>query len=294
MSQLSITARRQGIYMKRVIVVLFLLIVFASSIHAQSSPRRRPIGDQGPTGPGVAVSDPWEDLRLRMEAASPATNTPPPHADHLVPVSQLRIPSKAIKEFQRSEKAFQSGDLRTSTEHLQKALQIYPDFIQAHNALGLRLIQFGEYQKALAEHEAALALDPRLAQTHQDISLALLLLNRSQEAEAEAREALDLDPQAPASSYVLGRALVAQRRVNPEAIEMLRRSENAFPNASLVLAQIYFTKGQTDQVLAELRHYLRAPTDPDNKQKAECWAAQLSQQPVPAACPADVTRPSFH
>lgn len=294
MSQLSITARRQGIYMKRVIVVLFLLIVFASSIHAQSSPRRRPIGDQSPTAPGVAVSDPWEDLRLRMEAASPATNTPPPHADHLVPVSQLRIPSKAIKEFQRSEKAFQSGDLRTSTEHLQKALQIYPDFIQAHNALGLRLIQFGEYQKALAEHEAALALDPRLAQTHQDISLALLLLNRSQEAEAEAREALDLDPQAPASSYVLGRALVAQRRVNPEAIEMLRRSENAFPNASLVLAQIYFTKGQTDQVLAELRHYLRAPTDPDNKQKAECWAAQLSQQPVPAACPADVTRPSFH
>jgi len=282
--------------MKRMIVVLFLLVAFASSIYAQSSPRRRPIGDQSPTNgglPDVAVSDPWEDLRLRLEATSPATTTPP-HADHLVPVSQLRIPSKAIKEFQRSEKAFQSGDLRNSAEHLQKALQIYPDFIQAHNALGLRFIQFGEYQKALAEHEAALALDPRLAQSHQDLSLALLLLNRSQEAEAEARQALDLDPQVPAPSYVLGRALVAQRRVNPEAIEMLRRSENAFPNASLVLAQIYFTKGQTEQVLAELRHYLRAPADPDNKQKAECWAAQLSQQPSPAACPADVTRPSFH
>jgi tetratricopeptide (TPR) repeat protein len=284
--------------MKRMIVVLFLLVAFAPSIHSQGAPRRRPIGGQSPNGgvPSIAVSDPWEDLRLRIEATSPTTptTTPPPHADHLVPVSQLRIPSKAIKEFQRSEKAFQSGDLRTSTEHLQKALQIYPDFIQAHNALGLRFIQFGEYQKALAEHEAALALDPRLAQTHQDISLALLLLNRSQEAEDEARQALDLDPQAPASSYVLGRALVAQRRVNPEAIEMLRRSENAFPNASLVLAQIYFTKGQTDQVLAELRHYLRAPADPDNKQKAECWIAQLGQQPAPPACPADVTRPSFH
>jgi hypothetical protein len=75
---------------------------------------------------------------------------------------------------------------------------------------------------------------------------------------------------------------------------MLRQSENALPNASLVLAQIYFAKGQTDQVIAELLHYLRAPTDPDNKQKAECWIAQLSQQPAPAACPADVTRPSFH
>ncbi len=280
--------------MKHLIIVLLLSVAFVSNIHAQVSPRRRPIADQSPaTGgvPTVAASEPWE-----VEATSPATSTitPPPHANYLVPVSQLRIPSKAIKEFERSQKAFQSGDLRASTEHLQKALQIYPDFIQAHNALGVRFMQLGEYQKALAEHETALALDPRHAQTHQDLSFALLLLNRSQEAETEARQALNLDPQAPASRYVLGRALLAQRRVTPEAIEMLRQSEKAFPTASLVLAQIYSTAGQTDQVLAELRHYLRAPSDPDNKQKAECWVAQLSRQPSPAGCPADITRPSFH
>jgi tetratricopeptide (TPR) repeat protein len=284
--------------MKRLIVMLFLLVSFASSILAQNSHRRVPIGDQGPTNggaPNVLVSDSWEDLRLRLEATSPAApKTTPSQTDHLVPVSQLRVPSKAIKEFNLSQKAFHSGDLRTSTEHLQKALKIYPDFIQAHNALGLRFIQRGEYQKALAEHEYALAIDPHFAQTHQDLSLALLLLNRSQEAEAEARQALDLDPKAPGPHYVLGRALIAQRRVTPESIEMLRQSESAFPNASLVLAQIYFTKGQTDEVLAELRRYLRAPIDPDNKQKAECWVAQLSQQPLPAACPADVARPSFH
>jgi hypothetical protein len=87
--------------------------------------------------------------------------------------------------------------------------------------------------------------------------------------------------------------VLAQRRVTPEAIEMLHQSENAFPNASLVLAQIYFVKGQTDEVLVELRRYLRAPSDPDNKQKAECWVARLSERPSPAGCPADVTRPSF-
>lgn len=280
--------------MKRTIVALFLLLPFAANIHAQVAARRRPLGDTR-TPNNASVSDPWEELRLRLGATpNTPTATPASQADHLVPVSQLRIPPKAIKEFERSQKAFQSGDLRSSTEHLQKALQIYPDFIQAHNALGLRFIQRGDYEKAVAEHQAALAIDAHFAQTHQDLALALLLLNRSQEAEAEARQAIDLDPQAPASSYVLGRALLAQRRVTPEAIEMLHQSENAFPNASLVLAQIYFTKGQTDQVLAELRHYLQAPTDPDNKQKAECWAALLSQQPSPAGCPADVTRPSFH
>jgi hypothetical protein len=87
---------------------------------------------------------------------------------------------------------------------------------------------------------------------------------------------------------------VAERHVTPEAIDMLRQSESAFPNASLVLAQIHFTVGQTDQVVTELRQYLRTAPDPQNKQKAECWVAQLSQQPLPAACPADITRPSFH
>ena len=280
--------------MKRTIVALFLLAAFAANIHAQLSPRRRPLGDTR-TPNNTPVSDPWEDLRMRLDtAAPPSPTTAAPRAEYLVPVSQLHVPSKAIKEFERSQKAFQSGDLRSSTEHLQKALQIYPDFIQAHNALGLRFMQRGDYEKAVAEHQAALAIDTHFPQTHQDLALALLLLNRPQEAEAEARQAVDLDPQAPASSYVLGRALLAQRRVTPEAIEMLRQSETAFPNARLVLAQIYFTRGQTDQVLAELRQYLQVPADPDNKQKAECWVAQLSQQHLPAGCPTDVTRPSFH
>ena len=280
--------------MKRTIVgLLIIFFALASNLHAQTGPRRRPIGAQIPMGgvaPARGATDPFAAMWPRPES-DPATAAP--HSGNAVPVSQLRIPSKAIKEFERSRKAFQSGDVRTSAEHLQKALQIYPDFLQAHNALGLRFFQLGEYQKALAEHEAALSLDPHNVQTHQGLSLALLLLNRSQEAEAEARQSLDLDSQSVASRYFLARAIIAQGHVTQEAIDMLRQSENAFPNASLVLAQIHFTIGQIDQVIAELRHYLRAPVDADNKHKAECWVAQLSQQPSPAGCPAEVTRPSF-
>ena len=198
-----------------------------------------------------------------------------------------------MKEFERSQKAFQSGDIPTSAEHLQKALQVYPDFLQAHNSLGLRYLQLGDYQKALTEHQLALALDPRNSQTHEDLAIVLTQLNRAQEGETEARLALEIDPQSVSARYVLGRALVAQRRATSEAMEMLRQSENAFPNASLVLAQIHFSAGRTEQTIAELRQYLRAPQDKDNKQKAECWVAQLSQHDLPAGCPAGVTRPSF-
>jgi len=277
--------------MKYSILVLFVFLLFSSNLYAQGAQRRRTVDDPGRiNGVAPVFDDPFGDIRLRLESSPPL---PAPHKGGTVSVSQLHIPSKAIKEFERSQKAFRSGDIPSSAEHLQKALQIYPDYIEAHNVLGLCFVQFGEYRKALAEHESALSIDPRVAQTHQDLALVLLLLDRPEKSEAEAREALNLDPESVPSRYVLGRALVAQRHATPEAIEMLHQSEVAFPDASLVLAQIHFTWSQTDQVIADLRHYLRAPVNADNKHKAECWVAQLSQQPVPAGCPAEVTRPSF-
>jgi tetratricopeptide (TPR) repeat protein len=276
--------------MKSTIVVLLAFFV-ASSLHAQGARRAAWPPATANDGPTIFdVADPFAALHWR---AGPNGATPTRPAAEPVPVSQLRIPSKAVKEFERSQKPFHSGDVPTSVEHLQKALQIYPDFIQAHNALGLRFIQLGEYQKALAEHQAALSLDPRRVETHQDLSFALLALNRSKEAEAEARQALDIDSHLIGSRYLLGRALIASGRITSEGMEMLRQSEDAFPDASLVLAQVHFQFGHTDQVITELRHYLRAPSDRDNKRKAECWVAQLSRQPSPAGCPAEATQPSF-
>jgi Tfp pilus assembly protein PilF len=278
-----------GVYMKSIIAAA-LLVLLSSSLHAQARRRSSPVADASGY-PLLDSPDLVSPGRSNLQSHPPASVQ---QRDNLVPVSQLRIPTKAIKEYDLAWKALQQHDVQASAGHLQKAVHIYPDFIQAHIALGLRFIQLGDYQKALAEQETALALDPRSAEAHQNLSFSLLLLNRIPEAEAEARESLDLDSQLVASRYLLGRALIAQGRATPEAMEMLRSSENAFPDASLVLAQLHFSAGQTDQVVADLRHYLRAPRDSDNKQKAECWVAQLSQQPSPAGCPAEATRPSFH
>lgn len=267
----------------RITALLALVFLFAATVHAQA--RRRPVQARDQN------LDVWEPL---MNAPlQPDANPGSARPGNPVPVSQLRIPSKAIREYERSHKAFRSGDVHASAEHLQKALQIYPDFLQAHNELGLRFIQLRDYQKALAEHELALSLDARNAHTHQDLSFALLALNRAGEAETEARLALELDSQAVIAQYLLGRALVAQQRVTQEAVEMLRQSENAFPDASLVLAQIHFRAGETEQLIADLRQYLRAPSDADNKQKAECWLAELRTEPV-ANCAGLTMPPSFH
>lgn len=285
--------------MNRILLVCLFLISLAPKLHSQVSPRRRPVGDPTMVGDGVAgllEPDRWELLRARLKgnASLDPSNRTQPHLGALVPASQLRVPPSAMKEFQRSQKALRSGDEQGSTAHLQKAIRLYPNFIDAHNALGIHFLQAGEYQKALAEHETALAVDSHVAPTHQALALALLVLKRPQESEAEAREAIDLDPQAAGSRYLLARALIDQGRVTHETIDMLRQAEDAVPNASLVLAQIYFSAGQNDQVVAALRRYLRTPQAADNKLKAECWVAQLTAQPLPVGCPTETTRPSFN
>jgi tetratricopeptide (TPR) repeat protein len=221
---------------------------------------------------------------------APLKRTP---ARSVVSASQLHIPGKALKEYERSQKAYRSGDLTSSAAHLQKALEIYPQFVSAHNALGLRYVQLREFDKALDEHQSAVALNEADGEVHSDLSLDLLLLNRYRDAEAEARRALEITPQASGPRYVLGRALIAQLQVTPEALRMLQESQDAFPNASLVLAQLHFTFGNTEETINDLRHYLRAPAQRDNQHKAKCWIAQLTGETPGASCSDVPSRPSF-
>jgi tetratricopeptide (TPR) repeat protein len=265
-----------------------LLIAAAPAVHAQSRGTR---AVNSPEQPPIPVWDIPDPFHFPPPTLLPRLSQPiKPNS-----VSELRVPLKAAKELERSQRAYESGDVRTSAEHLEKALQIYPDFLSAHNLLGTRYICLGQYENALAEYHKAERIDPNVAQTHQNLSVALLFLNRNMEAETAARRALDLDPNLVSAHYSLARAILGQGHLTPESIDLLRKSEDTFPNASLILAQIHFREHDTDQVIAELRRYLQAPPDSDNKYKAECWIAQLTHAPADSGCPTtSVSVPNFH
>lgn len=271
----------------KVIAAGLMLLTFVPAARAQSRGVRHPDLSQIPAGaPTWGSPDP-------LFPPPPRTNVPSPLPIAPVSVNDLRIPPKAAKELERSQKAFQSGDLRASADHLEKAVQIYPDFVNAHNLLGLRYLQLGAYEKGYSEFQKVARIDPNLPQTNQNLSFALLLLHRYTESEAAARRSLEGNPELVLARYCFARAVIGQGRITPEVLDFLRQSESTFPNASLVLAQIHYGQGNLDQVAADLRHYLQAPSDADNKHKAECWLAQLTNAPAPPACPSSKDRPNF-
>jgi tetratricopeptide (TPR) repeat protein len=272
-------ARREGSYMKSTIVAFFFTLLFASNLDAQA--RHRPIPASGTySGPiaSLDLPDPFSPSRNRDLDPN---HTPPP--GNPIPVTQLRIPPKAIKSYQRAQKAFLAGDFRLSVQHLEKSVEIYPDFLQAHYLLGVSYINLGNYEKGVGEYQRALAIDPKLNQNYHNLAVALFYLGRYPEAEKAARQALEIDPNEAATRYVLGCILAQERTFTPETLDLLRQSENKFPNARLVLARIFSAQGRRDETANELRAYLRTP-EPQSKQKAECWLAELTNQPAASAC----------
>jgi len=240
--------------------LLPLLLLFGSTLCAQTEPQPRSLIPT-PTLDPSRVPNPRETVSTR----------------------ELLVPPKALKELQHSQSALFSGDVRSSALHLEKALHIYPGYLEAHNKLGARYFDLQEYEKAAVEFQKAISIDPRLSQPYNNLSVALFLLRRYPDAEIAARRALDLDPQNSTARYMLGCILATEKRSPAEAIEMLRQTEGEFPDARLLLAQVLLRQGAANEAKKELRNYLNVP-GVEKKQRVECWLARLEQTSATTGC----------
>jgi tetratricopeptide (TPR) repeat protein len=253
------------------LTVCSVLLLSASSLHAQNMPFRSVSGGGTSrlTNMFAMPYDPFPLTPSEGVVQSRATSVA-----GAISVHQLAIPAKAAKEFQLSQKSFQVGDFQSASEHLEKAVRIFPDFPEARNNLACAYIYLKEYEKALAELRQAIAINPNLDTPHNNLSSVFFSLQRFPEAEQAARYALELNPQRTASRYDLGLAVAAQQHYTLEAVDALRQSSIEIPQARLVLALVLSRRGSADEAAAELREYLKAP-DPAKKQAVQDWLSEL-------------------
>jgi Flp pilus assembly protein TadD len=76
----------------------------------------------------------------------------------------------------------QQGKFDQAVEHLSKALEIRPDYAEAHNNLGIAQARQGNFKKAIAHFSEALRLRPHYTEARHNLGLAL----EQSEASAEA------------------------------------------------------------------------------------------------------------
>ena len=118
-------------------------------------------------------------FQLRSDGSGRSANPPGPVIDASVPVS-------AKKEFDQASTALGTGKKEGLTEavkHLEKAVTIYPQFIQANLMLGTTYLDLGDFDKAEQKLKKTAELDPKAANAY--LALGELYLKQKKDEDAE-------------------------------------------------------------------------------------------------------------
>ena len=120
------------------------------------------------------------------------------------------------------------GKVTEAMPHFERALQLNPDYADAHNNLGIALTAQGKVTEAVPHFERALQLKPDSAEAHNNLGLALVKQGKWHEAIPQYERALQLNPDYAEAgcnlAWLLATCREAQFR-NPA--EALRRAQRA-------------------------------------------------------------------
>jgi VWFA-related protein len=106
----------------------------------------------------------------------------------------LAAPKNARKEYDKGYLQLIRKDLPAAVEHLGRAISMYPNFVAAHDALGIAYLNLGQYQQAQDEFSRAIALDDHLPGSFLDLGCAQMQLERYADAEESLKKASSMAP----------------------------------------------------------------------------------------------------
>jgi len=195
-----------------------------------------------------------------------------------VSVAQLqrKVPRRAVKEYHASLADIDKGDTKQAINHLARALEAAPDYMEAHNELGVCVLREQRLEEAAEEFQTAAHLDPGAPAPAANLSAALYLLKRFSEAEVAARHALRLNPALTKARYVLGMSLHAERQFSKEMLGDLKRVADQFPQARLAMADALVQLGRKGEAALQLKQYLLQPSGTQERHAVEAWLADLN------------------
>ena len=182
----------------------------------------------------------------------------------LVSAKQLSISSKAWIELRKARRQLSKNNTDAAIAHLEKAVEISPQFVAAWNLLGKiayreqRLEKTAEYfRKALGEAPEAYAPTVNLGGT-------LLALGRYGEALPYNTAAAEMRPDDALANAQVGVNYFFHRKyeeAEPYLLKAKRLDPSHFTNPQLVLAQTYEIQGRSKEAIAELREFLARHPD---------------------------------
>ena len=130
------------------------------------------------------------------------------------------------------------GDLESAVSHLEKAIEIEPDFARAYAMLALchaNIAMFGwrrpvreAFEAAKSAADKAVQLAPSSPEANNALAFVLAMTGKADKAITVARHAIDLNPNFAEAHVILGHALVLSGELEA-GLESCRQAERSNP-----------------------------------------------------------------
>jgi tetratricopeptide (TPR) repeat protein len=222
-----------------------------------------------------------ENVTIQMQPENPRQKSGAPGG--LVSAKSLAASQEARDEFAKGLSLLdEKKDARGSVPLLQHAIELAPQFYDAHVVLGLAHLQLQALDEAEKSLTRAMELEPRLLQPYHPLATILITRKRFDEAEKLLQRALELDPKGWQWPFEMARSQAMQRNWEQAIVHGKRAlaAVNVPTKIHLLMADIYSNAGQVELAAAELDEFEKLDPQSPYMPKVRAARAQL-KKPTP-------------
>jgi len=233
------------------------------------------------SGPGVPNTDSGtitlssgspDEIEVKVNRANDPNHISGSAGGSLVSASDLAVPDRARKEFDKANELIGKQDFKQAIQKLNRAVAIYPAYAPAYNNLGVLYSRLGDHVQERANLQKAISLDDHMAAAYLNLGKMNVVSGDYASAEKALSQAAQFDPNEAMTWVLLAYCDYMQGRFD----ETIAHSQKAhqLPGghafAHLVAAHAFLKKRQGESAISELELFLKEePTGPraDNARK---------------------------
>lgn len=214
---------------------------------------------------GPSLADAKGRVTLRVEIAESKLETEESTRRRaMVSARELSIPDRARKEYSEAQKNLSRRDVSGAIAHLERAVEIAPQFADAWNNLGTIAYQSSRFADAEKYFRKALEQDDRAFAPLVNLGGVLLTLGKLDEALEYNLYAVLSRPNDALANSQLGMTYFCVRNLDlaQKYLEIAKRLDPAhFSHPQLTLAEIHLRRNERAQAADELEDFVRRHPD---------------------------------
>jgi tetratricopeptide (TPR) repeat protein len=210
----------------------------------------------------------YEQITLQLNKEPEAKAVPAEGPAATLNARVVQIPPEAHQEFDAGKQRMDAQDGVGSVQHFRKAIELYPQYAEAYQLLGVMHLEEGKYADAETELQKAAEIEPHMPTAYFALGICRNLTGKYAEAEPAFLRGLELDPDSPDGQYELAKTYWALGRWQ-DAAPHAQKAVALKPDVGaphVLLGNIALRKRDPQKALMEYHEYLRL--DPNGNMAA--------------------------